>query len=259
MSDILQNTPLKHIWSGVYPTWTEAVRSAKNLGSDGLSSEKWFERISSQLLSYRDESNLYGNAPPPRASNLPLVCSLTNPSAIVDFGGSSGWCWDYLKNTQADNRITSYCIVETDEVVDLMRQLDLHAEPVIYKSFKDHLVSACDLLYANSVLQYVDSNLPLLNLIKSTNPQFILLDDLVAKGECDIFTVQNFHNSGIAYRFIGLNNLLNDLNLAGYTELMRMPYPSTTLGIMQPYDMSNLPIEMRLRYSLSIIFKKNKK
>jgi hypothetical protein len=120
------------VWRGLYSTWDEACNAAKNYGGEVFSSERWLERITKQLLDYREEFRQYGIALPPRPSNLPLVCAMISPATIVDFGGSSGWCWDYLKHTWHSHTISSYIIVELARIVEYMTKARLHEAPVIY-------------------------------------------------------------------------------------------------------------------------------
>lgn len=255
MVNQLQRVAPDYIWKDIYPTWDEACKAAKAVGGEGLGGERWFQRITQQISGYRDEFRQYGIAMPPRPNNLPLVCAITNPSAIVDFGGSSGWCWDYLQNTLPKNRVSSYGVVETDEVVNYMKKSGIHNAPVNYLSLNAPL-EPCDLLYCNSVLQYFGSNAPLLSLIKRTTPQFILLEDLVAKSEDDFFSVQAYWGSAIPFRFLGLHKLLQELSSSGYTELVRYPYASPILGVIKPFEMGNFPAAKQLRYSCSILLKK---
>jgi putative methyltransferase (TIGR04325 family) len=180
---------------------------------------------------------------------------MLDPTSIVDFGGSSGWCWDYLQNSLPKNKVSSYVVVETDEVVNYMKKLGIHNAPVNYLSSKDPL-DPCDLLYCNSVLQYFGSNATFLSLIERTTPQFIFLEDLVAKAENDYFSVQSFHGSAIPYRFLGLQKLLKELSSSGYKELVRCPYASPALGVIKPFEMGNFTEENQLRYSQSILLKK---
>lgn len=247
--------PPNYIWKGVYPTWEDTCKAAQAIGGRGLGGGRWFQRITQQIVDYRDELRQYGIAMPPRPSNLPLVCAMTNPSAIVDFGGSSGCCWDYLQNTLPKHRISSYVVVETDEVVDYMKNSGIHNAPVNYRSLNDPLDS-CDLLYCNSVLQYFGSNAPLLSLIERTTPKIILLEDVIAKGEEDFFSVQSYYDSAIPYRFIGLYKLLKELSHSGYIELARYPYASPIFGVIKPLEMGNFPESKQLRYSSSILLKK---
>jgi len=244
-----------YIWNGIYPTWDAAGEAAKALGTGG--GDRWFKRITQQLLDYRNEFSQYGVAMPPRPSNLPLVCAMTNPNAILDLGGSSGWCWDYLQNSVPNNSINSYGVIETEEVVNYMTGAGLHNKPVEYKTINGS-INSCDLLYCNSVLQYFGSNASLMSLIERTTPEYVLLEDLIAKGEEDFYTVQTYYNSGIPYRFLGLAKLLSELLRQRYTEIARYPYASPVLGEIKPFEMSNFPQEKQLRYSLSILLQKTK-
>jgi len=239
-----------YIWNGIYRSWDQASEAAKVIGTGGgLASDRWFQRVTQQLLDYRDEIGKYGVAMPPRPSNLPLVCAMTNSHVILDFGGSSGWCWDYLHNSLPNRKINSYIVIETEEVVNYMSASGLHNKPVEYKTISD-LINACDLLYCNSVLQYFSSNAPLISLVERTTPEYILLEDLIAKGEDDFYTVQTYYKSGMPYRFIGLTKLLSELFDQGYTELARYPYASPILGVIKPLEMGNFPQEKQNRYSL---------
>lgn len=255
MAKQLQGAVPDYIWKDIYPTWEEACKAAKAIDGEALGGERWFQRITQQISDYRDEFRQYGIAMPPRPSNLPLVCAMTNPCAIVDFGGSSGWCWDYLQNSLPRHMVSSYVVVETDEVVNYMTKTGIHNAPVNYCSLNGPL-DPCDLLYCNSVLQYFGSNAPLLSLIERTTPQFVLLEDLVVKGEDDFFSVQSFRGSAIPYRFLGLNKLLQELSHSGYTELVWYPYASPAHGVIKPFEMGNFPEAKQLRYSSSILLKK---
>jgi len=190
---------------------------------------------------------------PPRPSNLPLICAMTNPSTIIDFGGSSGWSWEYLKNTLPNHKIDSYVIIETHFVVKHMKNSNTHAHPVSYKSQSDSL-KCCDLLYCNSVLQYFPSNEALLSLVKKTGPRYIFMEDCIAKGNKDIFSTQKYYDSSIPYRFIGLHKMLKELS--GYKELVKYPYSAPINGVMAPLKMENFPAANRIRYAWSILLEK---
>ena len=248
-----------YIWKGIYPTWTSACEAAKVMGSDvGFSDDRWFQRIKQQLLDYRNELQQYGVAMPPRPSNLPLVCAIVDPNSVLDFGGSSGWCWDYLKSSVVSHHINSYQIVETKDVVNFMNESKLHNDPVQYMTI-DAKIKSCDLFYCNSVLQYFESNAILMQLIEQTKPRYILLDELAAKGGEDLYSLQTSYDSKIPYRFIGLSKLLAELEHHGYDEMARYPYASPILGVIKPFEMENFPKEKQLRYSLSVLLQKKPK
>ncbi len=257
MTKQIQKTVPNHIWNGPYSTWSEACKNSKIIAAGGgaFDSSHWLHRITQHLLDYRNEYRQFGIAQPPKPCNLPLVCAMTSPNSIIDFGGSSGWCWDYLKNTLPTHNISSYAIVELESVVKHMQGGGLHDNVVNYQTLDDPL-GPCDLLYSNSVLQYFESNAPLLSLIERTTPDYIFLEDIIAKGEADFFGTQSYYDSAIPYRFIGLGNLLKDLSSMGYHELVQSPYASPILGVMKPLPMENFPEKFQLRYSLSILLRK---
>lgn len=257
MTDKPVITPATIIWNGPYQTWAKACSAAKNYNKNqpAFSSEQWSKRIKQQLLDYRSEFKQYAIAQPPRPCNLPWVVALTMASSIVDFGGSSGWAMDYLQNTLATHKINSYAIVELESVVKCMQDSGLHGKAVSYQTL-DNPLKPCDLLYSNSVLQYFESNAPLLSLIERSLPKYIFLEDLVSKSDEDFFGVQSYYNSGIPYRFLGLGNLFKELSSMGYHELVQTPYASPVLGVIKPLPMENFPERFQLRYSLSVLLKK---
>jgi putative methyltransferase (TIGR04325 family) len=249
------NIVQSHIWNGVYESWEE-VSAVLQDGGDAFQSDRWLERITQQLLDYRAAHATHGAALPPRPCSLPWVAALTQPRSILDFGGSSGWVWEYLKNSLPRNCIVSYVILEIASVAVYMRGRALHGEPVTYRSL-DEPVEPCDLLYANSVLQYIASNAPLVATIEQTTPQYVFLEDVVAKNSNDWFTTQAYFDAPIPYRFLGLQRLIDDLSRIGYHELARCPYGSPVFGTVKPFEMLNFPEHQRLQYSLSLLFSRS--
>lgn len=243
------------VWSGFYPTWLGACAAAEAIGGKGLESGDWLERITEQLINYRDELRLYGVAIPPRPSSLPPHCALTRPADIIDFGGSSGWCWDYLQESGAGETVSSYTVVETQYVVDVMKLKGLQSGPVCFQTLEEPL-SVVDTLYCNSVLQYFGSNDVFLTLVDRTQPKFILLEDLVATPNEDFFSIQLFHQSAIPYRFIGLQGLLDSLDARGYCLIARYPYVSTVRGLLTVLPMDDFESSKQIRHSSSVLLKR---
>ena len=253
-------TPALTIWNGPYQTWVEASNAAKshNITQPAFTGKQWLQRIIQQLQDYRNEFRQFGIALPPRPCNLPLACGIASPNSIIDFGGSSGWTWDYLQNTLPTSKISSYTVVELEPVVKHMQTRGLHDNVINYQTL-DGSLTPCDLLYSNSALQYLESNAPFFSLIERSTPNYIFLEDLVAKGEVDFFGTQFYGESAIPYRFIGLGNLLNGLSSMGYHELVKCPYLSPHRGVMQPYPMENFPEKFQLRHSSSILLRREQK
>lgn len=258
MSKPSKTIPTTFTWSGTYHTWDEACIAANGDSGRVFSSARWMQRITQQLQNYRDEIQQHGIALPPRPSNLPLVCAMTSSNSIIDFGGSSGWCFDYLKNTLRNHAVSSYVVVENEQIVKHIQDTGLHANPVSYKIDADSL-EQCDVLYCNSVLQYFESNAQLVDLIDKVRPAYILLDDLLAKGAKDYFSTQVYYDTYLPHRFLGLQQLSSVLSKLGYSQLLSAPFTSPILGVLKPLPMENLPAEYRLQYSLSMLWKRGSK
>lgn len=255
MSQELAKAPA-YLWSGCYSTWGEACKAAKeSAAAETFCGERWKGRITQQLLDYRKEFQQYGVAMPPRPSSMPLFYALHPVRSIVDLGGSSGWCWDYLNNTLPENQVSSYVVVELAEVANYMAGAGFHGKPVQYRTLKDAL-EPCDLLYSNSVLQYFESNAELLTLARNVSPRWILLEDLLSHAGEDFFTTQPYFNSAIPYRIVGVRQLLAELSLLGYRKIFQAPYASPVHGVVQPFETGNFPEEKRFRYSWSLLLTK---
>lgn len=182
---------------------------------------------------------------------------MTRARSITDFGGSSGWCHDYLQNTAAGSSVASYVIVEIERIVAHMKATGLQSHPVVYKTAQEPL-DKCDVLYCNSVLQYFGSNAELLSLMQRNSPEHILLDDLLGKGDEDFFTTQAYYGAAIPHRFVGLGRLVSDVTAAGYELLVSAPFASPIVGILKPLPMENFPVELQVRHAVSLLFRRVK-
>lgn len=251
MTDHSKTAASARVWDGLFDTWEQACAAAPKL-EEAFRSERWMNRIVQQLQEYRALHSKYGIALPPRPCNLPWVCATTLSRSIVDFGGSSGWCHDHLRHTLQDHFVSSYVIVEVERIVEHMTRAGLHAAPVTYKTAADSL-EPCDLLYCNSVLQYFASNAPLLDLIGRVRPGYILLDDLLAKGETDFFSTQANYDTPMPHRFLGLRQLHSELRSVGYQPMLAVPFASPILGLVKPLPMENFPEKFQLRHSVSVL------
>jgi putative methyltransferase (TIGR04325 family) len=242
------------VWEGVFTSWQEACAAAAPPDAS-FSSDRWLARVAAQLTDYRRDREQHGTALPPRPSNLPWLAALSRPSRIVDFGGSSGWCWDYLQASVPNLPVTSYIIVEQPALVEYAREAGLHGPPVTYTSDAAAL-GPCDLLYCNSVLQYFGSNGPLLNLVVRTRPRHVLLDDLLANADADSFSTQRYYDTAMPHRFVGLARLRADMRDCGYRMIVAVPHLSPIRGVLGELPMSNLPPSFRVRYSSSVLFER---
>ncbi|EKQ99162.1 methyltransferase, TIGR04325 family [Leptospira borgpetersenii] len=243
------------VWDGVFSSWEEAIRSAGDVdGKKGFSNEKWFERILEQLSSFRLEIKEFGIAVPPRPTNLPMIVSLTNSKIIVDFGGSSGWIYDYLDSIEFPSKIKKYSILEIPGIVSRSKRFNHSRKVQFYTDFKK--IPFCDLLYTNSVIQYFPTNEYLIEIIDQVKPKYILVDDLYAGDNDEFFSNQISYEKKIPHRFLNFKKFREEVSKEGYRLILKQPFNTPILGKYQPKPMDHFPQKYRLRYSLSVVFEK---
>jgi putative methyltransferase (TIGR04325 family) len=239
------------IWEGVYQTWQEAAEVGK-----GFSSQRWLKRVVQQLDDYHKDRKLHGNmALPPRPCSLPMLCDLTNLDSIVDFGGSSGWVWYYMKECIPNLSIKKYDIIENDEICQFFTNSNYHVDhPISYSTYQN-FAGNCDILYTNSTLQYIKDDEIFFRLIEKTNPKYLLVEDLLGGDFDDYFSTQIYYDERIPVKFRNKKNFINNIRDLSFELLSSKDYITSIRGEIQPLPMSNLPEKNRVKYGKTLLFK----
>jgi putative methyltransferase (TIGR04325 family) len=243
---------LQPVWEGVYSTWDEA---AANAVGGGFSAERWITQIVAQLSEYRAQLASGAYVPPPRPSTLPALCAMTRAQSVVDYGGSSGWTWDYMRAAMPDNPVKRYHIVENGDLVRHFRSHAVHDDPVSYSTASE-FASHADVLYSNSVLQYSPDNSEFLSLCERAEPRYVLLDDLFAGPFPTFYSIQIYYEHRIAHRFLDFGELRGQLEARGYRLALDQPYLSPIRGVVGAKPMDNFPPDHRLGYARTACFER---
>jgi putative methyltransferase (TIGR04325 family) len=240
------------IWEGVYQSWEEAAADGK-----GFQNERWLQRIVQQLEDYLQESQILGSqALPARPSSLPMLCSITKPDSIVDFGGSSGWLWHYLKECIPDLLVKKYNIIEIDEICKYFNNSNYHQDqPVSYFSYQD-FTGNCDILYTNSTLHYIKDDKIFFRLIEKTKSKYLLVEDFLGGNFNEFFSTQIYYNDRIPVKFRNKRNFISDIRNLSFELLLSKDYVTSIRGKIQPFPMSNLPEKNRVKYGETLLFKR---
>lgn len=239
-----------NIWEGIYENWEEisAKRSA-------FCEKRWIEAIGKQLIDYNKEKKEFGIAIPPRPTNLPIVCALLNIKKIIDFGGSSGWNYEYMKDVVHNIDLEIYDVIELKEINIVFKNSNFRKPEEIIKHLSiDEIKNNYDLLYINSALQYFKDNTILEKLINISKAKYLLFDDLFAGDIPDYITIQKYYDSSIPIRFMNFTKFNSFLSHINYRILFEMPYYTKFFGSYMPQPMSNFPKRYRIRYSKSILY-----
>lgn len=160
----------------------------------------------------------------PRPSTITEYLTSEKFENLIDLGGGPGWIWAYLlKTNQAVN--LSYFNVELASSRLAFDYLTKNLPKMKFVELKEltELKGAKNLVYANSVLQYFESNSELLKLIQLTDPKCIILDD-IAGAKDEFYSLQNYYGYLQVNRFANINKTIEEIARLGYSLLIRKPY-----------------------------------
>jgi putative methyltransferase (TIGR04325 family) len=239
-----------HIWEGVY----ESAAAAAGVG-EGFRDDRWIKKITSQLEDYlTDVAKKGSSATPPRPSLLPFLCALTNPLSVLDLGGSSGWVWHYTKQCVPNWTPKTFNIIEIPAICQYFSNSDYHLDEPIQYVCLEEVDADCDVLYANSVLQYVCEDELFIGLIARARPSYILIEDFLGGAFEDFYSTQLYSEDKIPVKFRNRGKFLASLN--NYQLILSKSYIATLWGKIMPLPMKNFPPEKRVEHGEILLLKK---
>ena len=173
---------------------------------------------------------------------------------VVDFGGGTGSGYVQLLATLPVCATIEYHVVDLARMCAAGREL-FEKDPHI--TFHTELPmlneKIVDIVYLNSVLQYIDDWAGLLGRLASLNARFILLARLAA-GTVPTYasTQMNLDRQFMPYWFLNIDEVIAQLALANY----RLAYDGLD---SQDYDQSNFPQTHRIGRMRNLLFVRNAK
>ena len=213
-------------------------------------------KLNKELKSYQEKTEKKNKIIPHRPSYLPILCASKNIRTILDFGGSNGWVFYYLKTFYDIKKIKKYTIVENKKVINFFKNKHNKFKKIEYKSF-NQINHSYDVTYLNSVIQYINEEKKIINLIKLCNSKFLLFEDLLVGNFNDFYTNQLFYNDRIPVKFRNEKKFIKLVTNLGYKMILKKTYIAKIRGIKQPLPMNNLPKKYRLNYPSTILFENN--
>lgn len=239
-----------YVWSGIYKK-IDDIQNDTNV----FENQRWINRTIDTLTSYRNACKTEALVMPPRLSSLPMLVASTGAKTIIDFGGSSGWVYDFLDNTVDTSEITTYKIIELKEFAKIIKENGLHKDPVSYLTHSEALPK-CDIFYANSAIQYVYDDIELLKVIEESSAEWILIEDFLGGSFDDFFTLQKYYEKSIPVKFRNRENFVGALK--EYDLILSQPYPSIIFEKISEFPMKNFPKNKRIKFSETMLFKKRR-
>lgn len=205
------------LWQGLFTSFDEAKDACgngshkANWGSTAYSSQRWFKNLEN-LLSIAKKGVVA------KPSRLPELVEQLHPEVVIDLGGGNGWL-SYLLPTWFTGTSSSYIVVEPELLIDELRRIGgqrclswLPSENPKEWS----VLPQPKILYSLSMLQYVGDFSILESLIEFHQPLCIFLEDVPCSRGKQFFTLQNYYEFKIPYRFISVDDLQTTLIKFGY-------------------------------------------
>lgn len=247
------------VWEGIY----KDIHEVKAVGN-GFNSSCWVNNSKAKVEKYLAGINERNPIPPfpLRPTSLPLLAAMLNKyrddnQIIIDFGGGLGFSYlSFLRSCERAKNYTYY-IVESTEICKLGNEIFSKHHNILFSPRVQKLsLAMVDILYMNSVLQYIGDWKALINILLNMKPEFFLLDDLPAGDIPTFATVQNYYSSKLPYWFFNVADIRTCVESHGYTLEYKSKYSSLILGEMQKIPMDNFPSEYQLDYPCTLLFRR---
>jgi putative methyltransferase (TIGR04325 family) len=248
-----RTTQVEYVWEGIYPHYRDVPGSG-----DGFEGKTWVgmsrSLIENLLAIYRRDGIIPGGEIEGH-NLLPLLavqaCEGREQVRVLDFGGGLGVAYLHLLSSLVDGQNVDYWIIETPQICEVGRQLFAHDGRIHFTSSLPDKLSDVDIVYMNSVLQYIEDYTTLLKRLCAYRSRYCLFTRLSAGDIPTYATAQkNVPGSVIPYWFINIQELVQLMNAEQYHLLFRDI-------LAREYDQSNLPEMYRLRRMCNLLFGHN--
>lgn len=240
----------RHIWEGVYETLDDVPAEGPGFSGDAWSRDT--RELTAGLLEKFRSGDLCSDKD---NSFLPsLVATMgggDDEVRILDFGGGMGIGYIYCRNALADSGSISYHVVESEKVCVTGRSLFPDDPRITFASQLPPPESRFDIIYLNSVLQYIKEYREVLHALASYRPRYILCVRLSAGDIPTYATSQvNMPGSKVPYWFHNLQELHGIMAECGYL-------PVFTDRSEREYDQGNFPERYRMGRTSTVLYARN--
>ena len=205
----------RHIWEGVYSHLDNVPISNGSYDFPDRVNEMT-EQAATLLSTVRNHEI------PPLWHDLlaVLAASIHNPGhalTIVDFGGAAGSGFIQLLSSLRSNPRLQYHVIDLPGMCNAASRIYKNGEPISFHTSIDTAPTRPDIVYINTVLQYISDYQEHLRLLENLQPKWLLLARTSA-GEVPTFASRqlNLSNQVLPYWFFNRNELVSLVASFGY-------------------------------------------
>ena len=258
MSDAFKKMDSFSIWEGCFSDFASAKKYSKGLGFQGLDYLARGADVLDQCLDFVSKGKALPFFHKQRYIDLPLlILMLQNHKEseirILDFGGGFGIGPLVLKEALPSrlNRIDFY-IQDFPEVIEIASHKIKDAEVHFTLDFTK--LGKFDAVFVASCLQYIEDWRAFLNALSGCGAKYIYFADIFAGDIKSYATLQNYYESTIPHWVLNLGEIIDAMEMAGYSLIMKTNATSIKHGFQDELPMENLPKECRIPRTLNLFF-----
>ena len=244
--DLLGSRPASpQVWSGVYPRLSDVPAHRAEFGDDLIG--EMVTTISAALAELRA-----GQRPHLWHESLALLAGAVAPASqrvsVVDFGGGAGSGFAQLLASLPPSVTIDYEVVDSEAMCTAGRKLFADDRRIRFSTALPPRGSAVDVVYANSVLQYIEDYPRALQQLAAVGAPYVFLGRLAA-GRGPTFATRQLNVPGrvFPYWFLNLDEVIAVMAQHGY----QLACDSLVDHV---YDQTNLPESHRAERFRNVLF-----
>jgi len=234
------------VWEGIYPD-RRSIATLNDRYDDDIQVKKHSAWTENALDALRR-----GERPVLWHDTLAIVAAIVGASEgkvrVLDFGGGVGSGYVHLLASLCNNAAIDYHVVELSAMCAEGRRLFSNDKRITFHDSLSKFNGQPDIVYVNSVLQYIDDYGELLRRLAALNARFVLLARS-AVGNFPTFATKqlNLQSKILAYWFLNRDEIVGQLKAWGYTSIYE--------GLdEQEFDQSNFPETHRIGRMRDLLF-----
>jgi putative methyltransferase (TIGR04325 family) len=197
-----------------------------------------------------------GSLPPPEHQMLTLIAAMAGAKSgsvrVIDLGGAVGAGYVQLLGALPTTIAIEYHVVDLEKMCSEGKRLFSDDPRIQFHKVIPQSIESLDIVYANSVLQYIDHYEETLAQITSLGAEFVLLGDLPV-GNIPTYATKQLNLVGkvLAYWFFNRDEIVDTLAQRGYSLIYE--------GLEEPeFDQENFPQSHRIGRMRNLLFRRAK-
>jgi putative methyltransferase (TIGR04325 family) len=161
----------------------------------------------------------------PRVESITKILESERDLSIVDFGGGSGWLFQYLGTLGFKSNCLM--IVETEESISWFKEKDSDFFWITNNAFFHfELTGDKNVFYSNSCIQYLGNLEAFFEEILTKSWSYLILEDVPNLETQDCWTCQNYYGYMSPYHFFKKDNLISLIESHGFELTQESNYKS---------------------------------